>query len=668
MAKQMLVNVTHVEESRVAVLDGGVLTAYEIETTSRTSMRGNIYNAVVESVHTSLEAAFLRIGNDLKGFLPLDEINFRLLPARGDGKGPKIAQHLRPGQKLMVQVIREPFAGKPASVSTYFSLPGRFLVLMPGVDSAGVSRKIEDSKQRDKLKKIVADLKVPEGFGLIVRTAGMGQTKTELQRDLRYLLRLWESIQKSSPAAGFPGLVYREADLVIRTIRDYFTQDINEVWIDSADTYGRALDFLRQVMPTRAKVLKRYEGDQPIFSRFRLEEQIERIYKRRVPLPSGGEIVIDGTEAMTAIDVNSARSRGNADAEENALNTNVEAADEIARQLRLRDLGGLIVIDFIDMMRTANRTKVERQIRAALKGDKAKYDVTKISKLGLMEMARQRIKGEKLAASYRTCPSCDGFGLIKTIEAAGLAAFRKLHTWSSRGTYSAIELYLPIEVATWLQNNKRGELMALERRHELRVEVKVDAALRRHESSMKPTQRTAEEMAARRRRPAAPKQPVPEERDDVAEAREEEKPAAPSRSRRRSTKKTTLAKVEEPSKERPPTERSVRPRPTQEKGAEAAEGEATGDAPSRPRRRRRRRRSDRGDEENRSSRSGDSTEAAPKAARPEGDDETSIPSQIQANELMPAAIGGAEGQQQPRRRSRSRGGTRRKRKPSASRD
>ena len=420
MSKIMLVNVAHVEESRVAILENGVLEQYEIETVNRTNIKGNIHNAVVENVHPALDAAFLRLSSDLKGFLPLDEVNFKLLPARTDSRAKgRIGQHLHPGQKLMVQVVREPFAGKPPTVTTYFSLPGRYLVLMPGADSAGISRKIQDDAQRVRLKKIVEELNPPEGFGLIVRTAGVGQTKTELQRDLRYLLRLWDSIQKASRAAEFPGLVYRERDLVIRTMRDYFTQDIDEVWIDNPDTYRRALEFVSDVMPLKAKILKLYDGDRPLFSKFNLEEQIESIYKRRVPLEGGGEIVIDGTEALTAIDVNSKGAPRQGDSEDNATQTNLYAAAEIARQLRLRDLGGLVVIDFIDMMAARNQKKVEKAIRDAMKPDRAKYDITRISKLGLLEIARQRIKSEKMGASYATCPVCEGYRAREEHRARG---------------------------------------------------------------------------------------------------------------------------------------------------------------------------------------------------------------------------------------------------------
>ena len=483
MSKIMLVNVTHVEESRVAILEDGVLAQYEIETINRTNIKGNIHNAVVENIHPAMDAAFLRISGDMKGFLPIDEINFKLLPQRTDSRSKgRIGQHLHPGQKLMVQVVREPFASKPPTVTTYFSLPGRYLVLMPGADSAGISRKIQDEEQRERLKKLVAELSPPEGFGLIVRTAGVGQSKAELQRDLRYLLRLWDSIQKASRATEFPGLVYRERDLVIRTMRDYFTQDMDEVWIDSQDTYDRALEFVSDVMPAKAKAIRLYTGDRPLFSKYNLEEQIESIYQRRVALPSGGEIVIDGTEALTAIDVNSKGAPRQGDAEDNATQTNLEAAAEIARQLRLRDLGGLVVIDFIDMMAARNQKKIEKAMQTAMKPDRAKYDVTRISKLGLLEISRQRIKAEKMGASYATCPVCEGYGLIKNVEPAGLAALRKLQARCLRNDFGKVHMRVPPEIAHWVLNHKRDDLSGLERRHAIRVLVEPKGSLLRHES------------------------------------------------------------------------------------------------------------------------------------------------------------------------------------------
>jgi ribonuclease E len=636
----MLVNVTHVEESRVAIVEEGVLSAYEIETTNTTSLKGNIHNAVVESVHASLEAAFVKIAPDLNGFLPLDEVNFRLLPSRGNGrKTGKIGQHLHQGQKILAQVVREPFAGKPPSVSTYFSLPGRYLVLMPGVDSSGVSRKIEDSAQRERLRKTMEEIKPPEGFGLIVRTAGLGQTKAELQRDLRYLLRLWESIQRSSKATEFPGRVYREADLVIRTIRDHFTPDISEVWIDNPETHARALEFVRDVMPNRAKTIKLYTGERPLFNKFNLEEQIERIYKRKVPLPSGGEIVIDGTEALTAIDVNSARSRKQGDLEETLLQTNTEAAAEIARQLRLRDLGGLIVIDFIDMAPARNNKKVEKAMRDAMRGDKARGELTSISKFGLMEIARQRMRGAKMAASYATCSVCDGHGLIKNVETAALAALRKLQTRSARGDIGSVKIGLPPEVATWLSNNKREELLRIERRRQLAIEIEPRPPLLRHESDFQFLPREKGQELATEVAPPPEPPPAAEPESARRKARTEPKPAAGRR---------------------PDDRRGQKPR--EEDTSVTAEAAAAGSTEAddeagavRPRKRRRRRR------RNRPSTSTDPEGSASAAPSREngGGVEVSVPRSVRADELMPAASG-AGGRSGGKRKAQSGPGRRRR--------
>lgn len=629
MSKTMLVNVTHVEETRVAVVENGVLAAYEIETLNRTSLKGNIYNAVVDSVHASLEAAFVRIGPDMNGFLPLDQINFRLLPKQVDGrKFGKVGQHLKTGQKLLVQAVREPFHGKPPTVSTYFSLPGRFLVLMPGVESSGVSRKIEDGKQRDRLRKIIDELKVPDGFGVIVRTAGIGQTKTELQRDLRYLLRLWESIQRASQTHEFPSRVYQEADLVIRTIRDHLTPDIMEVLVDSKETFDNAQAFARDVMPKRAKTLKLYTGDRPLFNKFNLEEQIERIYKRRVPLPSGGEIVIDGTEALTAIDVNSARSKRQGDAEETVTVTNVEAAEEIARQLRLRDLGGLIVVDFIDMALPRNKKRVEKAIRDAMKGDRARHDITTISKLGLMEIARQRIKGSKMAASYNTCPACDGHGLIKNVEAAALSALRRLQTRGTRSDIGRIRLTLAPDVANWLLNHKREDILSLERQRGVHVEIASKESLLRHESQYEAF--VSEEPAV---------SPVPEPPASATpvagETAKSETPAGRQRA---------PAETEEPKRD---------DKPAEDKRDETSTASAAGESESRETRRRRRRRRRRRPSDDESSAAGDG--AKPPA---ESVPAVAVPTNLRADELMPAATGAAQRAEQ--RSSRHRGDRSRK--------
>jgi ribonuclease E len=667
MSKVMLVNVTHVEESRVAILENGVLADYEIETTSRATLKGNVHNAIVESVHATLEAAFVRLGPDLKGFLPLDEVNFKLLPARGErGKNGRIGQHLHPGQKLMAQVVREPFSGKPPSVSTYFSLPGRYLVLMPGVDSAGVSRKIDDASQRERLRQLVEELEPPEGFGLIVRTAGLGVSKTELQRDLRYLLRLWESVQRGSRSGEFPSMVYREADLVIRTMRDFLTSDVDEVWIDGKEMYEKALAFVGDVMPTRAKILKLYAGDRPLFNKFNLEEQIENIYKRRVPLPSGGEIVIDGTEALTAIDVNSARTKRHGDVDETNTLTNLEAAAEIARQLRLRDLGGLIVCDFIDMESARNRKRVEKAMKDAMRGDRARCDVTSISKLGLMELARQRIKGAKLDAVYMTCPSCDGYGWIKTVEGAALSALRKLQTRSARGGLSSIRLGLPPEVATWLLNNKREELLRVERRNDLTLEVLPRLGMRRHETEF--------EVHARERSEAPiplPPEP-PETKPEPVAVTPPPAPVAPVVVQ--SVAKS--AKLSIDFDDEPDDEGEDQPEEQVAEGAELPEGQTAaadngngdpngalpgGEQGGRRRRRRRRRRRGRGRPgEPRpegvaaqpNGHGGEEQPAAPTASVPPREEpswEPVVPTGVRSDELMPAASGGQGGRRSGRR-------------------
>jgi len=686
MSKIMLVNVTHVEESRVAILEDGILAAYEIETINRTSIKGNIYNAVVETVHPGLEAAFVHITPDQKGFLPLDEVNFRLLPSREDSRARgRIGQHLQPGQRIMAQVVREPFAEKPPTISTYFSLPGRYLVLMPGVDTSAISRRIGDA-QRDKIKQLMDDLIVPEGFGIIVRTAGIDRTKTELQRDLRYLLRLWQAIQKGSGASAFPGLVYQERDLVIRTIRDHYTTDISEVWIDSEETYKKALEFMKDVMPTRAKTLRLYSGDRPLFNKFNLEEQIETIYLRQVPLPSGGQIVIDGTEALTAIDVNSARMKRKMEAEENATQTNLEAATEIARQFRLRDLGGLVVIDFIDMANIRNRKRVEKTIRDAMKGDKAKYDLTSISKLGLMEIARQRLKGEKMGASYKTCPSCDGHGLIKNIEAAALAALRKIQTRSARGGFGRLEVSLPVEVASWILNNKRREILVLEDRHTIQVLVQGKTDLLRHECNFltreavpraEPTavdgESRPDQAAVNAVAPAAPANSTPAAptapptgapaQDAVTEAAgptkiEEER--KPSRRRRRTRKRAQdsgqaeqaeqAERVQQgaPANRPEPSDPPEQAAPTETAGSQESKPE--GEAPPRKRRRRKRRRRSKSSENTGQDQLPDGDGSKPAENR-----EPSTPKTVIVNELMPAAVGAAEGQ----RSSAGRPGSRR---------
>jgi ribonuclease E len=484
MPKSMFVNVTAEEENRVAIVENGILDVFEIETLSKEHLKGNIFKVVVEGINPALEAAFVNYGGERAGFLPLDEVNFKLYPSRnggqaaGKGRGARISRHLDKGMEVLVQVIRDAFGNKPPTMSTYYSLPGRYLVLMPGADAAGISRKIESAEQRERLRKILDELTVPAGFGVIVRTAGMETSPRELQADLESLLELWRTIESAAEQVKPPALIFQERDLVIRTIRDYFTSDIEEVLIDDEPAYVRARKFFEAHMPDKADVVKLYTGDKPIFTKHNVEDQIERIYKRTVQLKSGGSISIDQTEALTAIDVNSARSIRSASSEDTAARTNLEAAEEIARQLRLRDIGGLIVIDFIDMESSKHIRQVERAFADAMSRDKARYDVTRISKLGLMEVSRQRIRSTKASSSFMECPTCQGDGTVRTPEAAARAAFRKIQARVVKGDISGVKVFLPPEVALHLLNQKRDDLARLEGRYRVSIEVAPEARMK----------------------------------------------------------------------------------------------------------------------------------------------------------------------------------------------
>ncbi|MCK6555268.1 Rne/Rng family ribonuclease [Candidatus Binatia bacterium] len=489
MPKTMLINVTHAEESRVGIVADGVLVSFEIESFSREHLKGNIYRAVVHRVQPALDAAFVDIGADRDAFLPLDEVCFRnLSPAvrEGNGNGERrrlrIQDVLKPGEEVLVQIAKEQFGNKPPTLSTFYSLPGRYLVLLPGSDDAGISRRIE-GEERQRIRSLIEKLDPPEGFGIIVRTvAGFDQGVRELQRDLSYLLRLWESIRQAAQTKRAPALVYREHDLVLRNIRDYFTPDIDEIYVDNEEVFLRAQQFLRDVMPDKEQVLRLYQGDQPIFSHFNVESQIESIYKRRVPLKSGGSIVIDGTEALTAIDVNSGRSTRGGSQEETAFKTNQEAAVEIARQLRLRDLGGLIVIDFIDMRSPQHVSEIEKTLRQAMHEDKARHEVGRISHFGLLEVSRQRLRPAAAATSYVACPMCEGHGLVRTTESAALVALRKLHNRIAHGDLAALKVSVPRDVAIYLLNQKREDLAQLERRYGTRIQVVLREDLMPHQS------------------------------------------------------------------------------------------------------------------------------------------------------------------------------------------
>jgi ribonuclease E len=398
---------------------------------------------------------------------------------------PRIQEVLKRNQKVMVQVVKEEMGSKGASLSTYVSLPGRYLVVMPDAEGAGgISRKIEDEEERKKLKEIITQLEPPPNIGIIVRTAGLNRNKAELQRDFAYLQRLWASIQEKSQQSPAPALIYQEHDLVIRSIRDYFTPDIQEVLVDDREVYRRARDFFQAVMPRYQGRVKLYRDKKPLFAKYQLEEQIEAIYSQKVELKSGGSIVIAPTEALVAIDVNSGRATKEKGIEETAFKTNLEAAQEVARQLRLRDLGGLIVIDFIDMRNLKHIQEIEKAVKQAVKRDKARMQVSRISQFGLLELSRQRLKPTILEGNYLKCPHCEGSGLVKSTISLALQILRRIRTEAAKDTLAGVKAVLPMDVANYLLNQKRKEIAHLEEEYNLDIHLTGNPAARQNEYEM----------------------------------------------------------------------------------------------------------------------------------------------------------------------------------------
>jgi ribonuclease E len=486
MKKKMLINVADEEESRVAIVEDGILEEFTIEVSAKEQIRGNIYNGVVVKIEPSLQAAFVDYGGKRHGFLPMGEIHPHWYAGEnrnGDrDRRPRIQDVLRRNQKILVQVSKEEMGTKGASLSTYVSLPGRYLVLMPDAESTGgISRKIEDEEERKKLKEIIAQLDLSSDMGVIVRTAGLNRNKTELQRDLAYLQRLWASIQEKSTESPAPALIYQEHDLVIRSIRDYFTPDIQEVLIDHREVYRRARDFFQAVMPRYQGRVKLYREKKPLFARYQLEEQIEAIYSHKVELRSGGSIVIDPTEALVAIDVNSGRATKEKGIEETAFKTNMEAAQEVARQLRLRDLGGLIVIDFIDMRNLKHVQEIEKALKQAVKRDKARTQVSRISQFGLLELSRQRLKPTILEGNYLKCPHCTGTGMIKSNISLALLVLRRIRAEAAKDTLATVKAVLPMDAASYLLNQKRKDITHLEEEYNLTIHLSGNPAARQNE-------------------------------------------------------------------------------------------------------------------------------------------------------------------------------------------
>ena len=477
--KRMLVNATQEEELRVALVDGQRIYDLDIEIPSRETKKANVYKGRITRVEPSLEAAFVDYGAERHGFLPLKEISRDYFkPQEGGGEGrPGMRDLVSEGQELIVQVEKEERGNKGAALTTFVSLAGRFLVLMPNNPRAGgVSRRIEGD-DRDQLREAMDNLQIPEGMGAIVRTAGVGRTAEELQWDVNNLVDIWNAIKNASEGRPAPFLIYQESKAILRALRDYLSDDIGEILVDKQEIYAEAQDYMQRFMPGNLRKLKFYDDHVPLFTRYQIESQIESAYSHKVNLPSGGSIVIDHTEALVSIDINSARSTRGTDIETTALNTNLEAADEIARQMRLRDVGGLIVIDFIDMESQKNQRAVEDRLRDAVKQDRARIQIGRISRFGLLELSRQRLRPSISESTNITCPRCNGMGVIRSVESLALAILRLIGEEARKDRTAKVIAQLPVDVATYLMNEKREWLHSIEQRSEVGVIWRSDSAL-----------------------------------------------------------------------------------------------------------------------------------------------------------------------------------------------
>ncbi len=475
--KRMLINATQAEELRVAIVDGQTLYDIDIEQPSQEQKKSNIYKGRITRLEPSLEAAFVEYGAARHGFLPLKEISRDYFQAGADHHKGSIKELLREGQEVVVQVDKEERGNKGAALTTFISLAGRYMVLMPNSPTAGgVSRRIEGD-DRAELKKAMDALAIPDDMGVIIRTAGVGRDAEELQWDLDYLLSIWKAIAEAALSKPSPFLIYQESRLITRALRDYMRADIGEILVDTPEMYEEAKEFVEQVMPHNLRKLKHYTDDTPLFNRFQIESQIESAYERTVRLPSGGALVIDQTEALTAIDVNSARATKGGDIEETAFNTNLEAAEEVARQLRIRDLGGLVVIDFIDMDSGKHQREVENRLQGSLKFDRARVQLGRISKFGLMEMSRQRLRASLGESSQIVCPRCEGHGRMRSIESLSLSIIRVAEEHAMKDNTGQVLVQAPVEIANYLLNEKRGALAEIEKRHDAPIVIVADEQL-----------------------------------------------------------------------------------------------------------------------------------------------------------------------------------------------
>ncbi|MHB8809118.1 MAG: Rne/Rng family ribonuclease [Desulfobulbaceae bacterium] len=496
VVSKLLINAEEPEECRIALLENGRLESFHVTSVVRERTKNNIYKGRIMGIEPSLQAAFVEIGTDRNGFLPFDEIHpeyyredvderCRQLITDHQWRKLKIEQVMKKGQEVLVQVVKEATGNKGANMTTYLSIPGRYLVLMPGSDSAGISKKIAGEEKRFELRELMNSFELPEGIGYIIRTASVEITKTALQKDLRNLLRLWEEIKKKGQELEAPALVYEDQDIVVRFLRDHFVPEIQEILVDTEESYEQVMKFVEFLPPKQHQVkVKLHKSTRPIFNLHNVEEQIESIYKPQVQLPSGGSIVISPTEALVAIDVNSGRTSKDSNFEESIFLANMEAASELARQLRLRDLGGLIVVDFIDMKSAKHIREVEKQVKLSMKRDKAKVDLSTISRFGLMQISRQKMGAPIEKGSYRMCEHCQGRGVVRTVETQALYFLRRIQTGIGKKNVKRVACSLPTDVAQYLLNNKRADLAELETRHNVVIEITMNPEMKPGENKI----------------------------------------------------------------------------------------------------------------------------------------------------------------------------------------
>ncbi len=549
MSRKMLINAANPEECRMVVVADGLLQELDIQINTRESTLANIYKGAVTRVEPSLQAAFVDYGASRNGFLSISDVHPSYFPESFERarKRPRIEDVFKKNDHVIVQVAKEERDNKGASLTTAISLAGRYMVLMPGTELHGISRKIGDEKEREKLREIVKQLKLPDDIGLIIRTAGKGRSKTELTRDLNYLLRLWKSIENMVGEVDAPALLYREQDVVIRSIRDHFDPNISEILVDDKAVYDKAREFMRQVMPRHEKLVKLCQEKRPLFNKYQLEEQIEQVYQRRIRLKSGGYLIIQPTEAMVTIDVNSGGATKERGIESTAFNVNMEAATEAARQLRLRDLGGIIVIDFIDMINKKHKQDVEKQLKAGLKDDRAKSKVLRISPLGLLELSRQRLKSSLGTGEFLECPMCEGEGKVRSPETMAVSVFRKIKSLAVKKDVVQVRATVPSRVAEYLLNRMRSQIVELEQNHGVEVKIVTRQVLPDYDSTVEALRpEPVETVAAEAEIAAHPGGDVAEsaDREDQAET-EKKKPKKSSRRRRRSKKKAPSAEARE---------------------------------------------------------------------------------------------------------------------------